>query len=163
MLFMSVCTARHRQTSGRPEQVLNVCTHCLLTIHKLGASFALRISTGSPSGLAWSLYTCAVLWRVAYVATATERPLGTICEFKGFVKGRNFFSRFTRFLSRRDMTLAVESDVKSPLTLLPLRFRHLGQMLISQSSFFLFLFPETKKNRNISLRNLHVYLLETLR
>ena len=34
-------------------------------------------------GFAWSLYTCAALWRVVYDASATERPPGNIGEEKG--------------------------------------------------------------------------------
>ena len=37
-----------------------------------------RVSAGSPSVLAWSLYKCAALWRTVYGPSATERPLGTI-------------------------------------------------------------------------------------
>ena len=43
-------------------------------------SSQVRVSAGSPRGLAWSLYKCAALWRTAYVPSATERPLGTIRE-----------------------------------------------------------------------------------
>ena len=43
-------------------------------------SSQVRVSTGSPSGLAWSLYKCSALWRAAYGLSATERPLGTIRE-----------------------------------------------------------------------------------
>ena len=39
-----------------------------------------RVFAGSPSCLAWSLYTCAALWTTAYGPSATERPLGTIRE-----------------------------------------------------------------------------------
>ena len=35
------------------------------------------------SGLASSLYTCAALWMAVYDPSATEKPLGTICEEKG--------------------------------------------------------------------------------
>ena len=35
------------------------------------------------SGLAWSLYKCASLWRAVYGPSATERRPGTICEEKG--------------------------------------------------------------------------------
>ena len=38
------------------------------------------VSAGSLSGLAWSLYKCAALWRTVYGPSAIERPLGTICE-----------------------------------------------------------------------------------
>ena len=40
-------------------------------------------SAGTPSSLAWSLYKCAALWRAVYGPSATERPIGTICEEKG--------------------------------------------------------------------------------
>ena len=43
-------------------------------------SSRVRVSAGSLSGLAWSLYTCAALWRTVYGPSATERPLGTIRE-----------------------------------------------------------------------------------
>ena len=43
-------------------------------------SSQVRVSAGSPSGLAWSLYKCAALWRTVYGPSATERPLGTIRE-----------------------------------------------------------------------------------
>ena len=43
-------------------------------------SSKVRVSAGSPSGLAWSLYKCAVLWRTVCGPSATERPLGTIRE-----------------------------------------------------------------------------------
>ena len=43
-------------------------------------SSQVRVSSGSPSGLAWSLDECAVLWRTVYGPSATERPLGTIRE-----------------------------------------------------------------------------------
>ena len=33
--------------------------------------------------VAWLLYKCAALWRAVYGPSATERPLGTICEKKG--------------------------------------------------------------------------------
>ena len=46
-------------------------------------SSQVRVSAGSLSGLAWSLYKCAALWRTVYGPSATERPLGTICEEKG--------------------------------------------------------------------------------
>ena len=32
------------------------------------------------SGLTWLLYTCASLWRALSGASATERPIGTICK-----------------------------------------------------------------------------------
>ena len=35
------------------------------------------------SGLAWSLYKHAGLWRAVYGLSATKRPLGTIHEEKG--------------------------------------------------------------------------------
>ena len=35
------------------------------------------------SGLAWSLYKCAALYRAVYGAFATENPLGTIRKGKG--------------------------------------------------------------------------------
>ena len=54
------------------------------------------VSDGSPGRLGWSLYTCVVLWRAVYGTSATERE----------------FLPTTRFLSRRDMTYAVESDVR---------------------------------------------------
>ena len=38
-------------------------------------SSQVRVSAGSPSGLAWSLYRCAALCRTAYAPSATERPL----------------------------------------------------------------------------------------
>ena len=44
-------------------------------------SLQVRVSAGSPSGLAWSLYKCAALWKTAYGPSATERPLGTILDF----------------------------------------------------------------------------------
>ena len=56
-------------------------------------SSQVRVSAGSPSRLAWSLYKCAALWRAVYGPSATERPLGTIREEKR-----------SGFLSRRDMT-----------------------------------------------------------
>ena len=43
-------------------------------------SSQVRVSAGSPSGLAWSLYKCSALWRAVYGLSATERPLGTIRE-----------------------------------------------------------------------------------
>ena len=43
-------------------------------------SSQVRVSAGSPSGLAWSLYKCVALWRTVYGPSATERPLGTIRE-----------------------------------------------------------------------------------
>ena len=43
-------------------------------------SSQVRVSTGSSSVLAWSLYKCAALWRTASGPSATERPLGTIRE-----------------------------------------------------------------------------------
>ena len=43
-------------------------------------SLQVRVSAGSSSGLAWSLYKCAVLWQTVYGPSATERPLGTIRE-----------------------------------------------------------------------------------
>ena len=43
-------------------------------------SSQVRVSTGSSSGLAWSLYTRAALWGTVYGPSATERPLGTIRE-----------------------------------------------------------------------------------
>ena len=33
-------------------------------------SLQVRVSAGSPSGLAWSLYKCAALWRTAYGLSA---------------------------------------------------------------------------------------------
>ena len=39
-----------------------------------------RVSAGSPSGLAWSLYKCEALWRAVCDHFATERPLGTVPE-----------------------------------------------------------------------------------
>ena len=46
-------------------------------------SLQVRVSAGSPSGLAWSLYKCAALWRAVYGPSSIERPLGTIREEKG--------------------------------------------------------------------------------
>ena len=44
-------------------------------------SSQVRVSAGSPSGLAWSLYKFAVLLRTVYGPSAAERPLnGTIRE-----------------------------------------------------------------------------------
>ena len=39
-----------------------------------------RVSVGSLSGLAWSLYKRVAFWRTVYGPSATERPLGTILE-----------------------------------------------------------------------------------
>ena len=39
------------------------------------------------SRLTWSLYKCVALWRAVYGPSATERPLGTIGEEKGFLTG----------------------------------------------------------------------------
>ena len=50
-------------------------------LHK--ESLQVRVSAGSPSGLAWSLYKCAALWRAVYGPSAIKRPLGTIREEKG--------------------------------------------------------------------------------
>ena len=55
-----------------------------------------RFQPGFPSGLAWSLYKCAVLWR-AFFGPATERPLGTI-------RGESEFISVSGFLSRCNMT-----------------------------------------------------------
>ena len=55
-----------------------------------------RFQSGFPSGLAWSLYKCAVLWRDFY-DSATERPLGTI-------RGESEFISVSGFLSRCNMT-----------------------------------------------------------
>ena len=59
--------------------------------------------------LARSLGKCAALWRAVYAPFATYRPLGTIRKEKGIS------SRFRVSISiiGRDMTLAVESDVKT--------------------------------------------------
>ena len=46
-------------------------------------SFHVLISAGSPSGLAWSLYKCAVLQRAFYGSSATKRSLGIIREENG--------------------------------------------------------------------------------
>ena len=46
-------------------------------------SSQVRVSAGSPSRLAWSLYKCASLWRAVYGPSATERLLGTIHEETG--------------------------------------------------------------------------------
>ena len=43
-------------------------------------SSQVRVSAGSPSGLAWSLYKCSALWTAGYGPSATERPLGTTRE-----------------------------------------------------------------------------------
>ena len=74
-------------------------------------SLQVRVSAGSLSGLAWSLYKCAALWRAVYGHSPTERQ---------FVKRREFPPGF-RFLSHCDMTLAVESDAK-PYSILPFYF-----------------------------------------
>ena len=60
------------------------------------------------SGLAWSLYRCAALWRAVYCSSATKRPLGTTCirEEKGVPVASGF-------LSHRGLNLAVESDIKT--------------------------------------------------
>ena len=59
------------------------------------------------SGFARSLYKCAVLWRAIYGPSATKRPFGNISEEKGIS------SPGSGFLSRCNMILAVESDVKT--------------------------------------------------
>ena len=46
-------------------------------------SSKVKVSAGSPSGLPWSLYKCAALWRAVYGSSATKSPLGTIREEKG--------------------------------------------------------------------------------
>ena len=46
-----------------------------------------RVSSGSASRLAWSLYKCAALWKALYAPFAPERPLGTIREEKGISSG----------------------------------------------------------------------------
>ena len=43
----------------------------------------LRLLWISMSGLAWSLYRCAALWKVVYDSYAIVRTLGTILEGKG--------------------------------------------------------------------------------
>ena len=45
-------------------------------------SLQVRVSAGSPSWLAWSLYKYVVLLRAVYGPSATERPQGTILEEK---------------------------------------------------------------------------------
>ena len=42
-----------------------------------------RLRWISMSGLAWSLYKCAALWRAVYDLSAPKRRLGTIREEKG--------------------------------------------------------------------------------
>ena len=59
------------------------------------------------SGLTWSLYKCAVLWRAVDGASATKRTLGTNRVEKGIS------SWFWVSQSRREMTYAVESEVKT--------------------------------------------------
>ena len=75
-----------------------------LTEHKLKCS-KLRFQDGSSlhwipiSGLAWSLYKCAALWRAVYGPSATERPLktlGTIHDDNGIS------SRFLGYHSLQD-------------------------------------------------------------
>ena len=44
------------------------------------------ISACSTSGLAWSLYKCAALWRAVYGPSGTERPFGNSNEEKGNIQ-----------------------------------------------------------------------------
>ena len=89
----------------------------------------LGISAGSPSRLAWCLYTCKALWRANYGPSATERPLGTVHEEKGIssqfqvsLVSRYGLSSLSRrktpflpsgFLSPSDITAAGKSGVKN--------------------------------------------------
>ena len=50
-----------------------------------------RVVAVSRSGLSWLLYECAVLWRSVYGPSATERPLGIICEEKGIFSLPGFY------------------------------------------------------------------------
>ena len=46
-------------------------------------SSQVRVSAGSSSRLAWSLYKGAALWRAVYGPSATGKPIRTIREEKG--------------------------------------------------------------------------------
>ena len=56
-------------------------------------SFKCEVAGLSPRcvRITWLLYKCAALWSAVYGISATERPLGTICEEKG-TSSRYWFS-----------------------------------------------------------------------
>ena len=54
-------------------------------------SSQVRVSAGSRSWLAWSLYKCAALFRAVFGPSATEKPQGTIHEEKG-ISSRSWVS-----------------------------------------------------------------------
>ena len=56
----------------------NIGTFFILSLHKRITYIFVKSSIGTFFIL--SVYKCAVLWRAVYVPSATEGPLGTICE-----------------------------------------------------------------------------------
>ena len=72
LLSVGVCTARY-WTSGRLVQ--DRPWPCGYDTWLQSISLQVRVSAGSPRGLAWSLYKCAVLCRGDLGPSATEKSL----------------------------------------------------------------------------------------